>query len=152
MLVANYLLKIAEILIVIMTIIMIIIIVMTIISMIIIYQNSLFSFFISQFQWFSSSQICSSTNIYMYSQEAENPTSALPYILSSLCISERFHYQSSYLMAIIRLSQILIHFDLINRAKAMIENIMPMVYKKNLLSPLFYQSFIFNRWINKWCF
>ncbi|CAG8532710.1 8237_t:CDS:10 [Diversispora eburnea] len=65
--------------------------------------------------------------------EAENPTTALPYVLSSLCISERFHYQSSYLMAIIRLSQILIHFDLIDRAKAMIENIMPMVLTEHSL-------------------
>ncbi|CAG8520674.1 11146_t:CDS:10 [Acaulospora morrowiae] len=65
--------------------------------------------------------------------DAENPTSALPYVLSSLCISERFHYQSSYFMAIIRLAQILIHFDLVNRAKVMIENIMPVILAEHSL-------------------
>ncbi|CAG8551168.1 3404_t:CDS:10 [Paraglomus occultum] len=52
-------------------------------------------------------------------------TSALPYVLSSLCLSERFHYRSSYLMAIIRLAEILLSFNLATRSIGMIEKIMP---------------------------
>ncbi|CAG8535331.1 8165_t:CDS:10 [Paraglomus brasilianum] len=52
-------------------------------------------------------------------------TSALPYVLSSLCLSERFHYRSSYLMAIIRLAEILLGFNLATRSIGMIEKIMP---------------------------
>lgn len=60
-------------------------------------------------------------------QEAENPISALSCVLKSLCLSERFHYQRSFFLAILRLAQILIHFNLPNKAKTMIENIMHLV-------------------------
>ncbi|RIB12495.1 anaphase-promoting complex subunit 5-domain-containing protein [Gigaspora rosea] len=65
--------------------------------------------------------------------ETEDPTSALPYVLSSLCISERFHHQSCYFMAKIRLAQILLHFNLAARAKTMIENIMPVILAEHTL-------------------
>ncbi|CAI2177474.1 15619_t:CDS:10 [Funneliformis geosporum] len=65
--------------------------------------------------------------------EAKDSTSALPYVLSSLCLSERFHYQSSYFLAIIRLAQILLNFELAGRAKSMIEQIMPMILAEHSL-------------------
>ncbi|CAG8480190.1 20735_t:CDS:10 [Racocetra persica] len=65
--------------------------------------------------------------------ETEDPTSALPYVLSALCISERFHHQSCYFMAKIRLAQILLHFNLATRAKIMIENIMPVILAEHTL-------------------
>ncbi|PKY53134.1 hypothetical protein RhiirA4_447508 [Rhizophagus irregularis] len=65
--------------------------------------------------------------------ETEDLTSALPYVLSSLCLSERFHYQSSYFLAIIRLAQILLNFELAGRAKSMIEKIMPVILAEHSL-------------------
>ncbi|EXX60944.1 anaphase promoting complex subunit 5 [Rhizophagus irregularis DAOM 197198w] len=65
--------------------------------------------------------------------ETEDLTSALPYVLSSLCLSERFHYQSSYFLAIIRLAQILLNFELAGRARSMIEKIMPVILAEHSL-------------------
>ncbi|CAH1766650.1 14022_t:CDS:10, partial [Entrophospora sp. SA101] len=65
--------------------------------------------------------------------EAENPIPALPCVLKSLCLSERFHYQRSFFLAILRLAQILIHFNLPNKAKTMIENIMHLILADHTL-------------------
>ncbi|CAJ0847510.1 10430_t:CDS:10 [Entrophospora sp. SA101] len=66
-------------------------------------------------------------------EEAENPIPALPCVLKSLCLSERFHYQRSFFLAILRLAQILIHFNLPNKAKTMIENIMHLILADHTL-------------------
>ncbi|CAG8518400.1 4483_t:CDS:10 [Ambispora gerdemannii] len=65
--------------------------------------------------------------------KSDDPTSALPFVLSSLCLSERFNYQSSYLLANIRLAQILLHFNLARRSKSIIEKILPMVLAEHSL-------------------
>ncbi|KAG9286588.1 hypothetical protein G9A89_005356 [Geosiphon pyriformis] len=65
--------------------------------------------------------------------ESDDPTSALPFVLSSLCLSERFNYQSSYFLAKIRLAQILLHFNLARKATNMIENLLPVVLSEHSL-------------------
>ncbi|CAJ0758112.1 6524_t:CDS:10 [Entrophospora sp. SA101] len=92
----------------------------------------------NEFQdWFYKSNVvlelpvknCQNSN----SIEAENPIPALPCVLKSLCLSERFHYQRSFFLAILRLAQILIHFNLPNKAKTMIENIMHLILADHTL-------------------
>nr|CAG8535623.1 436_t:CDS:10 [Entrophospora candida] len=84
----------------------------------------------------STNQMLSSNYLLKIAEiqiEAENPISALPCVLKSLCLSERFHYQRSFFLAILRLAQILIHFNLPNKAKTMIENIMHLILADHTL-------------------